>query len=212
MCRYFSSRGMVSVSGNYSKYDKKNLKGLAKGESRKRVCVMDGKSVYRWVIDNHKELGIDLKKLVAGGTSAGGHIAVMSYLDQDYNNSGDSNTKIDVKAFLLYCPAFTLEARDRTPDVNVFKKLSKNMPPMLFIVGETDKWKKASDSLVDKLGDNGVEVTHMMGAKVGHMFHRTPDWKMETLKTSDQFLIDNGILKGKPTAKNTGNQKLVMID
>ena len=68
------------------------------------------------------------------------------------------------------------------------------------------------EDLVDKLGDNGVEVTHMMGAKVGHMFHRTPDWKMETFKVSDQFLIEKGILKGKPTAKNTGNQKLVMID
>ena len=38
-------------------------------------CVADGKSAIRWVRANAERLGVNPDKIVAGGGSAGGHVA-----------------------------------------------------------------------------------------------------------------------------------------
>ena len=74
-CNYFASRGLVAATVTY-KLAKKAVANKTKGtESRKRVCITDAKSAIRWYKQNADELGIDPKRIIAGGGSAGGHIS-----------------------------------------------------------------------------------------------------------------------------------------
>ncbi len=210
IAEYFASRGMVSITADYSVHSKEAQKTLPAGESKKRVCVIDGKSVIRWVKQHADELGIDPARIVAGGASAGGHIAVLSMLDETYGNPKDpQGIDTDVKAFLLFCPAFTLLEKDRAPDVNVFNHLDKPVPPALFIVGETDKWKIASDALVKVLSQKGIKVENWMAADEGHMFFRKGPWQDVCLKKADDFLIAHGLLAGEsPLAHPAAGKQL----
>lgn len=203
ICKYLADRGMVAITANYSMHDKAIAKNLPNGESRKRVCVIDGKTVVRWVKEHHEELGIDPENIVAGGVSAGGHISVLQMMDTTFNNPKDSlEIKTDVKAFVMICPAFTLLKRDKTPEVNVFNHLDKTFPPMLFIVGETDRWKVASDALTNKLKEKeGLYIESWVGPNSPHMFYRKKEWMDSTLITIDNFLVKQGFLEGTPKAK-----------
>jgi len=66
-CEHFSSRGMVAISAEYRV---KNKHGTTPFE-----CVADGKSAIRWVRANVGRLGVNPNKIIAGGGSAGGHVA-----------------------------------------------------------------------------------------------------------------------------------------
>ena len=66
-CEYLASRGMVAMTADYRV---KSRQGTPPFE-----CVKDGKSAVRWIRKNSDKLGIDPKRLAAGGGSAGGHVA-----------------------------------------------------------------------------------------------------------------------------------------
>jgi hypothetical protein len=187
---------------------------LAQDESRKTICVVDGKSVIRWVKNNATMLGIDSSKLIAGGASAGGHISVLSMMDTEHNNPGDSlGISTDIAAFILFCPAFTLLEKDKTPEVNVFNHLEKPFPPVLFIVGETDNWQKASAALAGDLVKKGNKLEYWMAKDQGHMFHRNGAWVDVTIKKADKFLVSLGLLEGQsPLADPTTGERLESID
>ena len=212
-CEYLASRGMVALTVNYSMHSKEDAKKLPDGESRKRICVMDGKSVLRWVKQHADELGIDPDRIVAGGASAGAHISVLQMMDKEFSNPADlQSINTEVQALVLLCPAFTLPERDRTPEMNVFQYLEKEFPPMLFIVGETDKWKTASDKLIADLKERKQPVEVWMGTDVGHMFFRTRDWMTPTLLQIDAFLAAEGFLVGETGLQmSEGDQELVPI-
>tara|TARA_Y100001934_G_scaffold259354_1_gene330535 strand:- start:9047 stop:9982 length:936 start_codon:yes stop_codon:yes gene_type:complete len=66
-CRYLATRGMVAMTAEYRVLSKHGTKAV--------TCVRDGKSAIRWVRANAKRLGVDPKRIAAGGGSAGGHVA-----------------------------------------------------------------------------------------------------------------------------------------
>ena len=88
-CNYFASRGLVAATVTY-KLAKKAVANKTKGtESRKRVCITDAKSAIRWYKQNAKKLGIDPRKIIAGGGSAGGHISLLATTNRGLNDPGD---------------------------------------------------------------------------------------------------------------------------
>lgn len=214
ICEYLASRGMVALTANYSMHPKEEQKNLPAGESKKRICVMDGKTVVRWVKQHAEELGIDPEKIVVSGASAGGHISVLQMMDETFNNPADpAAINTDVQAFVLLCPAFTVPERDSTPDVNVFQWLEKKFPPTLFFVGETDGWKKAADVLIEKLSRKKADIEVWMGPGVGHMFFRTEGWLTPTEIKIDQFLVRHGFLEGtSPLHPAATDQELERIN
>jgi len=214
ICNYLASRGMVALTANYSMHPKEELDNLPEGESKKRICVMDGKTVIRWAKQHANELGIDPEKVVTGGGSAGGHISVLQMMDEEFNNPADPEAiNTEVKAFALFCPAFTVLKKDRCPDVNIFNHLDKKFPPTLFFLGETDNWKKAADALIEKLAEKKSDLEVWKGPEVGHMFFREKEWITSTLITLDEFLVANGFLDGKTPlqpAENDRQPKCIM--
>ena len=82
-CEHFASLGMVAISAEYRV---KSRHGTTPFE-----CVKDGKSAIRYVRANAKKLGIDPKKIIAGGGSAGGHVAACTGTIEGHEEKGEGH-------------------------------------------------------------------------------------------------------------------------
>ena len=78
---YFASRGMVAASADY------RIESIHHTTPDK--CVEDAKSAVRYLRQHASELGIDPGKVVAGGGSAGGHIAACTALIDAFDAETD---------------------------------------------------------------------------------------------------------------------------
>lgn len=199
-CQYFASRGLVAITANYRMIPKKKRDTLPAGESYKRVCITDAKSAIRWIKQHADELGIDSQRIIAGGGSAGGHIALLATTNPGLNDSGDPK-KFDtsVAAYLLFNPAF--KGSDRSdPTVYAQQHLTADMPPAIFFFGDQDSWKKGADAVLQKLielRNTDIELWIAEGQSHG-FFNRTP-WQDVTLTQADRFLVKHGFLSGSAT-------------
>lgn len=108
-CLHLAERGMVAISVDY------------RVSSRHKVfpqdCVRDAKAAIRWVRANAERLGVDPDRIVAGGGSAGGHLAAATALlpgFEDEDNKGVSSTP---NAMLLFNPAVVLAPVEGHPDL-----------------------------------------------------------------------------------------------
>ena len=201
-CNYFASRGLVAATVTY-KLAKKAVANKTKGtESRKRVCITDAKSAIRWYKQNADELGIDPKRIIAGGGSAGGHISLLATTNPGLNDPADPKEyDATVAAYLLFNPALSAgDAKD--PQVDFLRHLKADFPPAIVFFGSEDNWMKkgwkAADTKIAslKIADS-VNVRIADGQ--GHGFFNKQPWADITLIEADRFLHDLGFLKGDPT-------------
>ena len=212
-CDYFARRGLVAATANYYLHPKEEQKALGPGGKRKRVCVTDGISAIRWFKQHAGELGIDPKRIVLGGGSAGGHIAMMATLNRRLDDPSDpTNIDTSVIGFLLFNPAFTTKGRDNDDEVDVFTHLKPGIAPSLFMFGEKDAWKAASDELVPALRKSGAQAKMFVADGVSHSFWMRPEWYDCCLVECDRFLVSLGLLKGeallrKPAGTDFNPQK-----
>jgi len=98
-CEYFASRGIVSISVDY--------RVSSRHKTTPKECVKDAKSAMRWVRKHAAKLGVDPDKIIAGGGSAGGHIAAATALVAGFDEEGeDLNVSCQPSALLLYNPVY----------------------------------------------------------------------------------------------------------
>ncbi|MCP3928596.1 MAG: alpha/beta hydrolase fold domain-containing protein, partial [Bacteroidetes bacterium] len=94
-CAYLASRGMVTMSAQYRT---ENTNGTSPA-----TCVKDGKSAMRWVQIHSARFGIDPHRIIAGGGSAGGHIAAATATVKGFNEEGeDTSISCRPKALVLF--------------------------------------------------------------------------------------------------------------
>jgi acetyl esterase/lipase len=209
-CDYFAKRGLVAATANYRMHTKDEAKALPAGESRKRICITDARSAIRFMKSHASEWGMDPKRLIVGGGSAGGHLALLATMKNGLDDPGD-DTAIDTSAvaWLLFNPAFTLDGKDNDPQVDVFPYLRSGLPPSIFFFGTKDSWKTASDVLVPKLTELKNEATMWNAVDEGHSFWQKAPWYDLTLAESDRFLVAHGLLHGTGPAPDSAGQKLI---
>jgi len=204
LCHYFSTRGLVAATVTYQLASKASAKTAKGTESRKRVCITDAKSAIRWYKQNAKKLGIDPRKIVTGGGSAGGHISLLATTNPGLNDPRDTK-KYDttVAAYLLFNPALSIaDAKD--PEVDFLQHLKDDLPPAIVFFGSKDRWLKNGWKAVSakisslKIADS-VNVRIAEGQDHG-FFNRQP-WADVTLIEADRFLKALGYLEGNPTLK-----------
>ena len=56
---------------------------------QKRYCISDAKSAIRWFKQHANELGIDPKRIIAGGGSSGGHVCLLATTNPGLNDPND---------------------------------------------------------------------------------------------------------------------------
>lgn len=108
-CEYLAARGVVAMVADYRVFSRNKV--------RANKCVADAKSSIRWVREHASELGVDPNKIIAGGGSAGGHLAAATATLPDFDDPTE-NLSISSKpnALALFNPALILAPIDSKID------------------------------------------------------------------------------------------------
>ena len=147
-CRRYARKGFVTFSFQYRL--SRNADGTYPHPEITPVeSTKDARSAIRWLRENAGMLKINPKKIVAGGQSAGGQLALATALVDSVNEVSD-NMKISPvpNALLLYSsnvntmePWIDMLLGDRRNEIwsiSPYHNLKKNMPPAIAFSGEED--------------------------------------------------------------------------
>ncbi|QDV82521.1 alpha/beta hydrolase fold domain-containing protein [Planctomycetes bacterium TBK1r] len=219
-CKYLASRGMVAMTADYRVLNRQGTKALK--------CVADGKSAVRWIREQADRLGVDPDRIVAGGGSAGGHVAACTGVIEGLDESGE-NTSVSSRpnAMALFNPAVVLaKINDRPPlDPEKLKGLAERMgtdpralspvhhvdsnaPPTILFHGKADEtvpyWTAEAFCQAMKKAGNACELIGFEGQGHGFFNHGRGDNSnyQSTIRELDQFLVSHGFLEPQRTSKS----------
>ena len=200
-CDYYASKGFVAISVDYRiKY----LYHTTPFES-----VEDAKDAVRWIRSNAEKLNIDPEKIVAAGSSAGGHLAAaIGTLKEKYENETDDYKP---NLMLLYYPVVDNSEngygpeiiKKRYQEISPMHNIDAETPPALFILGTEDSLipVKTAEEFKARMEENGVECELHLIEGAGHpIFYYAKDLTPEfyTIRElTDQFLSKHGYLKSE---------------
>ena len=208
-CEYLATRDMVAIEADY--------RHIAKGDQGPPTdCVHDAKSAMRWVRSHAAELGIDPKRIAAGGGSAGGHLAAFVGMVEGLDDPAD-DMKVSAKAnaLALFNPVFdngpdqgwgTARVGDRFKEFSPAHNISADDPPAIIFLGTQDKLIPVA--VVERFKENmtkaGVRCEAIFYEGQGHGFFNPgkggkDQFYYETLLATDKFLTSLGWLTGEPT-------------
>jgi acetyl esterase/lipase len=204
---YLASRGIIAISADY------RIANIHKTTPDK--AVEDAKSAIRWVRGHATELGIDPDKVIAGGGSAGGHLAACTALVKAYDaESDDKSISAKPNAMVLFNPAMniaTLFKQRETGDSPITLDMaeaitpnnfvSKDTPPAILFFGTADKLKAGGDEYIKKARELGLRAEMWAADGMPHGFFNKEPWIHVTARKMDEFLISLGCLGGDPTIK-----------
>jgi acetyl esterase/lipase len=216
-CKYLASRGMVAMTADY--------RVSARHGTKAKECVADAKSAIRWVRKESKRLGVDPDRLVAGGGSAGGHIAGCTGVLAGFEESGeDLVISSKPNAMALFNPALVLaqvEGEDPLPAdtmptlpdrmgidpkaLSPYHHVKAGVPPTIIFHGQGDttvpyKTVEHFTAAMKKTG-NRCELLGYPDQPHGFFnYGRSENKYFEaTLVSLDKFLVSLGYLTGDAT-------------
>lgn len=210
-CRHLASRGVVAITADYRVASRHNVKPTA--------CVADAKSALRWVRTHATRLGIDPRRIAAGGGSAGGHLAAAIATLPDFDEPGeDLRVSCIPDACVLFNPALVLAPLagltldglgDRVPAerlgtepsrISPAHHVSKGTPPTIIFHGQADTTVPYSTAeayaRVMRAAGNRCELVGYPGQPHGFFnYNRANGRYAETVAAMDQFLTSLGWIK-----------------
>ena len=176
-------------------------------------AVADARAALRWVEDHAEELGVDTNKIVVGGVSAGGHLALWTAITKaPYgSNAAESPTSKPAALVLISAPGDTTPAAwgdsaqpgqrfgPHIGDVSPLQHLDTNMPPTLMFHGDADPTVpyRLAVALHDRLVATGNTCEFITIPGGGHGI--PPDWKNKSRDRIREFLKEQNIL---PASRN----------
>ncbi|MCE9547355.1 MAG: alpha/beta hydrolase [Planctomycetia bacterium] len=198
---YLAGRGMVAARADY--------RVKARHGVTPKECVEDAKSAVRWLRENAATLGVDPDKIVAGGGSAGGHIAACTALAPDLD-AANEHAEISSRpnALVLFNPALRfsgspeLMARignDATLGEAISPTLhvTKDSPPTLLFFGSADPLARQGDEFMKRSKELGHRAELFTAASQSHGFFNKRPWLEKTTQRMDEFLVSLGYLQAK---------------
>ncbi|MGE0449903.1 MAG: alpha/beta hydrolase [Vicinamibacterales bacterium] len=194
--RHLAQRGMVAIVADYRVYERHGTWAFE--------AIADAKSAIRWVRAHAAELGVDPRRIAAGGSSAGGHLALSAGIFDDLDEPGeDLRVSSRPDALVLFNPvvdADEVELGPRWQEGSPLHRLKSGLPPMVILHGEVDTtvpFRRARNfcSSVAALG-NRCDIHMYEGAEHGFISPRVRGglWHRETLLEADRFLTTLGYL------------------
>lgn len=190
---HLADKGMVGISAEY------RIKN--KHKSTPFDAVEDAKSAMRFVRKNAKSLGIDPNKIMAGGASAGGHLAVSTGALKSFNaKTDDLSISPRPSATVLFCPVYDNGPggyaygrpgiAKRYKEFSPIHNISGKMPPMLVMVGSRDVLvpTRTAKKFQQLMRDAGVKSELKIYQGQGHGFFNYGKYYDSTLKEMDNFL------------------------
>ena len=191
--RFAAEHGMVGIAPDYRTKGRNDVSPL--------FSVSDSRAALHWVEVHAAELGIDPARIVVGGNSAGGHVALWTATTQTPPGSDEKEApKLKPAALILFSTVSdTSKETGYTPqrfgehatDLSPVHQLDAKMPPVLAFHGDADKLValRQAIALRDKLiaGGNVCELHIVPGG--GHNFGTdVPEWQEKSRDLMIEFL------------------------
>jgi acetyl esterase/lipase len=196
-CVYYASKGFVAVSADY------RINYL--NQTSPFESVEDAKDALRWIRKNADKWDIDPNRIVAAGSSAGGHLAAAT------GTLGENGNETDYKPnlMLLYYPVVdngpdgygSESMKKRYREISPLHNIDSKTPPALFILGTKDPLipVKTAKAFQTQMEENGVDCELHLMEGAGHpIFYYAKDLTPEFYtirKITDDFLRKYGYLK-----------------
>jgi acetyl esterase/lipase len=197
--KFATEWGMVGIAPDYRTKERFDTSPLE--------CVADGRAALRWAQDHAEELGVDPKRIVVGGGSAGGHVALWTAIEHTPPGSATDEAPRQKPCALVLVSAVsdTSELSGYTPKrfgtnaapLSPIHQLDRTMPPTLAFHGDADKtvpFRQAA-ALREKLvvAGNVCELVTVPGGD--HSFtSQLPEWKEKARTMIRDFLTRQGLL------------------
>ena len=197
-CQHLASRGMVAISAEY--------RIRSRHQTTPKECVKDGKSAIRWIRKNAPELGIDPNSIVAGGGSAGGHVAAATGTLKGFEEEGeDLSISSRPNALVLFNPVFDNGpggyGHDRVKDYweafSPLHNINKNTPPTIVLAGTEDRYVPAETfkAFQRRMQATGLRSElHLYEGQQHGFFNRGRGFYEQPLMDMDRFLVSLGLL------------------
>ncbi|NQT40701.1 MAG: alpha/beta hydrolase [Planctomycetes bacterium] len=218
-CQYLASRGMVAMTADYRVSSRH-------GTAADR-CVADAKSAVRWIRVHADRLGIDPKRVAAGGGSAGGHLAASTGTIGGFEEKGEDTSISSVpNAMVLFNPACvlapvdgealldsarvaSLRKRMGTDPINLspYHHVTKGAPPTILFHGTIDTTVPFSTArlFTEAMTKAGNRCKLVPFERQGHGFFNygrgDGSAYTKTVRAMDEFLGELGFLEGEATIK-----------
>jgi acetyl esterase len=196
----FARRGWVVASMEYRFHTKD-------GATTVFDSVRDARSAMRYLRSHAAELGIDPRKILAGGRSAGGHLAVAAALCDGVDDpQDDKNVSCVPNVLALYSPVIDTSAEgygheligERWQELSPRHLVRPGLPPTLVLHGTGDTvtpvvGAKAFHEAMQKAGNRCELVLHEKG---GHSYMmRTEALFQEAMERTARFAAAAGLAK-----------------
>lgn len=207
---YFASRGLVCLLVEYRLLEKSS-------KEPPLVCVQDAKSAMRWVRTHAASLGIDPRRIGAGGGSAGGHLAAFAGLVEGLDDPQDDlSMSAKPAALLLFNPVLDNgpengwgreRVGNRYPEFSPAHNIGPDDPPTLVMLGTHDRLIPVAviERFRKGMTTAGVRCETRYYEEQGHGFFNYKEGEdnryfHETLRAADDFLVSLGWLPASPAA------------
>lgn len=213
-CKRYAQKGFISFSFQYRLSINEDgtypNPGVSPIES-----VKDARSAIRWLRENADGLGIDPEKIIVGGQSAGGQLALSTVFADDINEETDNpDTSPVPNALLLFSSCYnTMEAwidnllaerRHRIWDISPYHNVKSGMPPTIAFHGNADCMVMFYTVLffsdkMRELGNDFELITlegrdHYLGEGSAEEEKYARYFDENILERTDQFLSENGFI------------------
>ena len=200
-CDYLAKRGMVAIAVEYRVY--------SRNKTTPAECVKDGKSAMRWVRKHAAELGVDPEKILAGGGSAGGHVAAATATVKGFDEK-DDDTSISEKpvALVLFNPVYDngpngfghKRVKEYWKKISPMHNLSKTTPPTIVFFGSKDKHVsvETAEKYKKQMEKHGRRCDLHIYENQKHGFFnygKSKKYYDEIVKEMDAFLVSLGYLE-----------------
>lgn len=217
-CRRYAALGFVTFSFQYRLSIDANGE-VPHPEITPIECVKDARSAMRWVRSHATEFNIDPQKIIAGGQSVGGHLALSTAMIDKHNESTDDLSVSPVpNAMLLYsgtvntmeawCDMLMGEQREHIWSISPVHNVRNGLPPVAAFHGTDDDivplWTVAFFQNDMKKAGNHFELNRYPGRKhylgdVDEKFVKQYSrlFDEQVLMDTDKFLKQLGFMEGK---------------
>ena len=182
---FFAHRGLVAVSATY--------RGLDSGASSLDDCVADARATVQWV---RSMPNVDASRVVVGGHSAGGHLALCLALFRGRN-------ELPPEAVIGLSPAVACSV----PHLSPIEHVGPGAPPVLILQGARDPMTTPAfaQRFTDRMVAAGNEC-HLELVDGAHSFYafreQTYTGFRHALRSMDRFLVERGYLRPSPDVES----------
>ncbi len=209
--KWAASQGIVGIAPDY--------RTRTRFGGTPEDCVSDGRAAVRWIEEHAEELGIDPKKIISMGGSAGGHVAAWTAIPSPGPGKDDPAPGVIPAALVLLNPVTDTKPSGyggpkrfggdaaRALACSVPDQMPAKMPPTIVFHATADKTVPYANSVSfrDKLLTNGSRCELVTFEGLGHSYNSSKfgeAGKAADKKTHDavaEFLAGLGLIEGGPT-------------